>query len=334
MQGKYRQASRESFIKWDCGTRVQKAYLRNAVPVPGPYKEGDIISYCRRNNIGNTIQWSIGCKIVGFERDPNYPDKDPNNAWVICDGISVLVALDKIRPCAAAELLAYQAMQGNDIPRAPVFETHIQQSFIDERGSKRRNVAPEPPDEFQTPRGELGANSSSSANPFSAKELRASAKELRADEPMATPPRAQSPSPTERDDDLLSSPRKRGEPDEGASLSEACKRNKVIGKGVELLDKIAYLIDEEQSLDKDRVGFLQVRLAAPRAKKTAAKKPKKKDGDKNLHFASSSPEIQQGLRHSRAAEWQKWKKFNAGVILTKDELRELQDAGVKLYPMQ
>ena len=42
---------------------------------------------------------------------------------------------DKIRPCTAAELLAYQFMQGYDIP-TPLSETQEQQSFIDEREGK------------------------------------------------------------------------------------------------------------------------------------------------------------------------------------------------------
>ena len=111
LQAKYRLEAREAFVKWDCGARVQKAYLRNAVPVPGPYKVGDIISYCRRARAGESgIQWSVGSRIVGFEVDTNYSDGEqhPASCWVICDGLPVLVALDKIRACTAAELLAYQ----------------------------------------------------------------------------------------------------------------------------------------------------------------------------------------------------------------------------------
>ena len=43
-QSKYRQEGREAFVKWDCGSRVQAGILNNAVPVPGPYKVGDIVS--------------------------------------------------------------------------------------------------------------------------------------------------------------------------------------------------------------------------------------------------------------------------------------------------
>ena len=108
--------------------------------MPGPYKVGDIVSYCRRARVRNAadagesgIQWSVGSRIVGFESDPNYPDKDPSVAWVICDGLSVCVATDKIRPCTVAELLAYHFMAGKDLATPPVSETHDQQSFVDER---------------------------------------------------------------------------------------------------------------------------------------------------------------------------------------------------------
>ena len=113
------------------------------------------------------------------------------------------------------------------------------------------------------------------------------------------------------------------------------KRNKVTGKGVELLEKFAMIFDEDPKKDQDRVGFIQVRLVPPKQKKAPARKPqKKKDGDKNLSYASCSPVIQQGLRKSRAKGWQKWKEFNAGVLLSRAELQELLDAGVKVYPMQ
>ena len=113
------------------------------------------------------------------------------------------------------------------------------------------------------------------------------------------------------------------------------KRNKVTGKGVEMLEKIAYLFDDKEQINSGRVGFLQVRLAAPKLKKTPARKPPKaKDGEKNLNFASCPPDVQVKLRQCRAKEWQKWKEFNAGVILSKTELQELLDAGVKVNPMQ
>ena len=100
------------------------------------------------------------------------------------------------------------------------------------------------------------------------------------------------------------------------------------------MEKLAYLCDEDD-IRNDTVGFIQVRLVGPRGKKKPGRKPpKKKDGDKNLRYASCSPETQKGLRASRAQEWQKWNSFNAGLVLTRKELDELTDEGVKVHPMQ
>ena len=48
---------------------------------------------------------------------------------------------------------------------------------------------------------------------------------------------------------------------------------------------------------------------------------KKKDGERNLHFPSCMPDVQAALRKTRGTEWKKWMKFNAGVILTDEEVR-------------
>ena len=61
---------------------------------------------------------------------------------------------------------------------------------------------------------------------------------------------------------------------------------------------------------------------------------KKKDGERNLHFASCPPEVQAALRETRRAEWKKWMKFNAGAILTDEEVRQLTEAGCEMYHMQ
>ena len=50
---------------------------------------------------------------------------------MICDGLPVCIATDRLRPCTAAELLAYHYM--NDQRRTPIAQTHEQQSYIDER---------------------------------------------------------------------------------------------------------------------------------------------------------------------------------------------------------
>ena len=88
-------------------------------------------------------------------------------------------------------------------------------------------------------------------------------------------------------------------------------------------------------MDSDaRATFVSVRLVGPKAKLKSIKKPRAKDGDKNLRYSECSPEIQAGLRKSRAEEWRKWMKYNAGVILSMDEVEQLRREGVSIQPMQ
>ena len=37
---------------------------------------------------------------------------------------------------------------------------------------------------------------------------------------------------------------------------------------------------------------------------------KKKDGERNLHFPSCTPDVQAAVRETRRIEWNKWIKFN------------------------
>jgi len=56
------------------------------------------------------------------------------------------------------------------------------------------------------------------------------------------------------------------------------------------MEKYAYLFADDVQSDRqacdenERVGFLQVRLAAPREKKVTRKPVRKKDGEKNLNY--------------------------------------------------
>ena len=85
--------------------------------------------------------------------------------------------------------------------------------------------------------------------------------------------------------------------------------------------------------EHQRSGFLQVRMAGIR-QSNKKKLLKNKDGERNLHFASCPSDVQASLRETRHAEWKKWMNFNAGVILTDEEVRQLTEAGCEIYPMQ
>ena len=68
-------------------------------------------------------------------------------------------------------------------------------------------------------------------------------------------------------------------------------------------------------------------------KSNKKKEKKKKDGERNLHFPSCTPDVQAALRERRDAP-HKWMKFNADVILTGAEVGQLAEAGCAIHPMK
>ena len=163
-------------------------------------------------------------------------------------------------------------------------------------------------------------------------------------------PRLQGPVETEvpsqsSDEDLMSEDEasakelraEKRPPADDQSLTQHWKRTKTKGKGVDLVQKYAHLFDHpdgKQDKHFERIGFIQVRLGPSREHKTPVKKPRPKDGDKNLKYSNCSPEIQRGLNQTRAAEWRKLMKFRAGVVLTPEQVEELIADGANVCPMQ
>ena len=101
--------------------------------------------------------------------------------------------------------------------------------------------------------------------------------------------------------------------------------------GVETHQDVSFLYQKGHG-EHQRNGFLQVMAGMRQNNKK--KLLKKKDGERNLHFASCPPEVQAALRDTRRAEWKKWMKFNAGAILTDEEVRQLTEAGCEMYHTQ
>ena len=105
-----------------------------------------------------------------------------------------------------------------------------------------------------------------------------------------------------------------------------------LGSQGETLQDVSYLY-EKRHCEHQSNGFLQVRMAGMR-KSNKKKVLKKKDGERNLHCPSCTPDVQAALRETRRTEWNKLIKFNAGVILTDEEVRQLTEAGCEIYLMK
>ena len=54
------------------------------------------------------LQWSVGSRLTGFEKDRNsLGETRPRTCWIICDSVPVCVAIGRLRPCTPAELLGF-----------------------------------------------------------------------------------------------------------------------------------------------------------------------------------------------------------------------------------
>ena len=140
-----------------------------------------------------------------------------------------------------------------------------------------------------------------------------SARALRASLPITASSHSSSPRPDEETQE---------------QLIRSAKQARNTKTGVETLQDVSLLFPKGHC-EHQRNGFVQVRMASMR-RSNKKRLLKKKDGERNLHFASCPPAA---LRETRRAEWSKWMKFNAGAILTDQEVRQLTEAGCEIYPM-
>ena len=115
LRNKYRMTTRKAYMKQDCSSRVARTLLRKAAPIPSLYRAGDLVCYRReqRRKEGSTDirqeatnqevshVWSTPARTIGFEG---------KIVSVLCEGVPVASALDKLRPCMAPEIFAHEVL--------------------------------------------------------------------------------------------------------------------------------------------------------------------------------------------------------------------------------
>ena len=180
-------------------------------------------------------QWSIASRVIGFEGD--------HNVWVLCDNLPVLVARDRLRPCNSAELLAFQYMQQQKVGDGQERTVRYRDKYVDES----REMMSEQP----TKKGRVESDQQlSRATTFtgaasSSSDDRKLEKRKEREEMLQQAERdAEAEAESIRNDET--------------PLAREWKKSKTTGKGVSLLDKVSYLLQDDEVADGDRVGFLQV----------------------------------------------------------------------------
>eukprot|EP00959_Pyramimonas_sp_CCMP1952_P197155 4123019-Pyramimonas_sp.AAC.3 len=303
-----RAAARNTFAEHDVGSRTARAAPRRAAPVAGPYSVGDVVCFRKRPTEGDVgAKWSTGSRIVGF---------DGKNAWVITEGVPVCVATDRLRPCTAAEALAYAPPEGE------------QQSFVDERREinepgSASGARPETVAEVQQPERQEQAieqMDEQHGNPIDD----GTDDDLMDDDLAIVPVAAQQRTPLQRNllDDVPHDIRAREEvmrrrvdsasepaPEPASPLLDAWNRSGTTGAGVDVLQR--------RSANVSLVSFFNERMT------TRGQSRKKLKSSNNIIYHRESDQVKSGLRLARQAEWGKWRNFNAAIPVGPEQLQEL-----------
>ena len=328
-----REASKKAFMKLDCSSKVARAVLRKAAPLPGNYDQGDLVCYRRRPRIGEQgTQWSTACKIIG---------KEGNKAiWLLHETVPVCVPVDKLRPCTSAEALAYQYLSKNN-HQDEIGETlQGQQGFIDIRQNSddRQITIIEENDEIEEVSSEEEWGDNNQALPEVPLD---EAEEPEADvQPALQDDQISNDNPDDQNmtsedpiirrrtllDDLPRSVRQRissqvsgtsTEPEAESGLLSAWRRSGE-DRGVEMLSR------------RQSEGYSS--FIACRFTNYANYKPKSDVMGRNLEFDKADEATKDGIRAARRKEWDKWCKFHAVVPVHGKELDDLLKEGHRVIP--
>ncbi|CAE7418365.1 GIP [Symbiodinium sp. CCMP2592] len=340
-RAEFRHTARKAFVKQDCSRRVRSAILRKAAPLPGRYQAGDLVCYrISREEHHGVPSWSAVAKVIGV---------DGKTVWVVHQGVPVATSLGRLRPCTAAEVLAYQVLNRGNIR----FE------HADAEREQRRYV--DATEDIPTGDLEAGDTAGEPSITIPAATLPATERAVR----RRVGPREESRAVTldtveEPEVEETEAPDAELVPavDQEAqeSIAEATMESSIDtgGSDTSLHASIrAYAshfwsykeaaiwdsLPGEKEYEELRV-FLADRWDQPtintwkkRRKNYTGKKQKEKNG-KLLVYAKCSPEVQAELDKTREKEWNKWKEFSAAVVIDKNQLEELIREGHQIIPTQ
>ena len=187
----------------------------------------------------------------------------------------VCVAVDRLRPCTSAELLAFHYTQTKgSSPLAT--DAQKQKGFIDERAPINPTVADSSRNANEGEDEDEQDDEMSEPTQLTKTGKR---KEIQMDE-TANGLRATLPV---TDSSLASSVRPSDETQE--QLERSLKQARTAKNGVDTLQDVSYLF-QKGHCEHQRNGILQVRMAGMRKSNKKKVLKKKKDGKRNLHFPS------------------------------------------------
>ena len=276
-----------------------------------------MVSHCREPRAGeHGLQWSVGSGLIGFEKDnDSLGETQPRTCLVFCDAVPLCVAIDRLRPCAPAEWLAFSMNANQQSFTSCSRLRHNEASLMNALHCAFRQLLThreigedERDDEMSEPTGKRKETHTDEC-----------AKELRASLPASASSHASSLRPGHETQE---------------QLVRSAKHARTTKKAVETLQDVSFLI-QKGHCERQRNGWISSSEDGWCASKSNKKKLlKKKDGERNLYFPSCPPKIQAALRETRHAEWKQWMSFNAFVTLTDEGVRQHTEGGCEIYTMQ
>ena len=135
MRARFRLSAQKGYVKQDCSTRAAKAMLHKAAQAgdmacfrreQGFRDDTSAIRHSLRNQEPSTVS-STPSWIIGFEGE---------TVWCLSEGVPVTIAMDTVRPCTAAEILACQFLSCGFDPDRP---RDAQQGLVDQHGAPARD---------------------------------------------------------------------------------------------------------------------------------------------------------------------------------------------------
>jgi len=302
----------KAITKLDCHRRIKTALLRRSGPISADYKAGDMVCFQKDQGAGSSSaqsHWHGPARIIGF---------DGKAVWLQYETAPVLSSTDRLRPCTSRELLAFKLLDGE----SPILEAapnpQEQRGFVDTRSQK-----PDSTDQEMAP----------AMIPVGDDE----------DILVTMPP---TPRPQVKRRPPFPQLQLVGTPPEESPLLQAWRNSGTQGKGVSIVQaktqteddakrrKVEHPEDEDMLQPDEPIKpppapisdllpeepFVSF-LAQNSKKATLAAR------GKVLIFDRCDPAKQAKLRTSRAAEWAKWKDFDATTPVSVEFAKQLMAEG-------
>ena len=350
-----RQWAKEAFIKLDTSQRVRKAMLRKSIPMRGPYRCGDLVSFSKKG------KWYGPARVLAHE--------GKSSLWLLHSGVAILVAETSCRPATTAEVLKRHALElrperkrkrqiltdwqeDDELPFADDYIEDInfrggpggsseQVPFVDfqevNAGQGETGVTAIPGD------AEMNEGTTSSTFPSLPQHVEqphqaplqsppglemATSMEDGVETPVETMTRVSTMS-SQPEAEITPAPSISTHPTSGAAPS-----NIINEQVTPLTQSLRQSPDRLDGIFRRREPSASDSFLANKTERKYKKKTQKVGAGRELNFSKETPEMQKKLLATREKEWHNWKFYSDGKLVPEEEVVHMiaQNPELKIIP--